>query len=206
VTAHRTRATPRPVHKLPRLLAASASLAVLAAASPARAEASAWAFLGGGAMGWKQSRDASINPAGTMVIDAGAGTSPDARFIVGGLFRFQPVFHGGLDLSLLARFCTHGFQAGDWGLALDAGGFARPWGARSIGFAGSASLGMPLGFTLMLQTEVGTDKAIAFGAVAGIDLLRLTIYRQTLLNWWQNPSPAWRKPAESAFSPASLHF
>jgi hypothetical protein len=152
-------------------------------------------------MGWKQSELNAINPAGTMVIDAGVGTSPDARLIVGGLFRLQPIFptrgidlpKSGVDLSLLTRFASHGFQAGDWGVALDVGGFARPWGYRSIGFAGSVSVGMPLGVTLMLQTEVGTDHAISLGAVAGIDLLRLTIYRQTLLNWWQNLSPAWKK-------------
>jgi hypothetical protein len=47
----------------------------------------------------------------------------------------------------------------------------------------------------MVQTEVGTDQALSFGAVAGIDLLRLTLYRQTLLNWWPNPSAASKKSA-----------
>jgi len=197
------------VQRLPCFLAAAASLAVSAAASPARADASAWVFLGGGAMGWKQSADNGINTAGTMIIDAGVGTSPDARFIVGGLFRFQPIFpNGGIDLSVLTRFATHGFQAGDWGAALDVGGFARPWGQEAVGFSGSISVGMPLGVTLMLQTELGTAHTISFGAVAGIDLLRLTIYRQTLLNWWQNPSPAWKKTdaQPSASGLTSLRF
>lgn len=198
MTAHPRCATPRPVPKVPCLAAFAASAAVLAIASPALADASAWVFLGGGGMAWKQLQDASYNPAGTMIVDAGIGTSPDGRVIVGGLFRFQPVFpRGGIDMSLLMRLCTHGFQAGDWGFAIDAGGFARPWGNESVGFSGSASLGMPFGITLMLQTELGIDHAFSFGAVAGIDLLRLTIYRQTLLNWWQNPSPAWKKTAES---------
>jgi hypothetical protein len=195
------------------LLATAALLAVFAAASPARADASTWVFVGGGGLGWKTSEYNGVNPAGTVVVDGGIGTSPDARFIVGGLFRFQPIFPaGGIDLSLLTRFATHGFQAGDWGVALDVGGFARPWGHRSIGFAGSVSLGMPLGITLMLQTELGTDHAITLGAVAGVDLLRLTIYRQTLLKWWQNPSPAWKKKesepsqAPTASSLTPFHF
>jgi hypothetical protein len=192
---------------------------VSAAASPALADASGWVFLGGGGLGWRQSESNAITPAGTMVIDAGVGSSPDARLIVGGLFRLQPVFPRGgvdvsviprsaVDLSVLTRFASRGFQAGDWGVALDVGGFARPWGYRSIGFAGSVSLGMPLGITLMLQTELGTDHAISLGAIAGVDLLRLTIYRQTLLHWWQNLSPAWKKndaqPAASGLT--SLRF
>ena len=191
---------------LPVVLAVASSLAAIAVASPARAEASAWVFVGGGGMLWKQSQDASYNPAGTMVIDAGAGSSPDGRVIIGGIFRFQPVFPaGGVDMSVLARICTHGFQAGDWGLAVDVGGFGRYWGNQSIGFSGSASLGMPLGFTLMAQTELGIDHAFSFSVTGGVDLLRLTIYRQTLLQWWQNPSPAYRN-APTASSGASFHF
>jgi hypothetical protein len=194
-----------PVRKLPALLAVASSLAALATASPALADASSWVFLGGGAMGWRQSETVGINPAGTMVVDVGAGTSPDASVIFGGLFRFQPILPGGVDLALLARFCTHGYQAGEWGIAIDAGGFARPWGYLSYGVTGSISLGMPLGITLMIQAEDGIDHAVAFGAVAGIDLLRLTVYRQTLLKWWQNPSPAWKK-APTADDSTPSHF
>jgi hypothetical protein len=184
------------VRKTALVAALVTSLAGVAVATPARADASAWAFVGGGPFGWKQSRDTRINPTGTMIVDGGVGTTPDAPVIVGGVFRFQPVMpHAGIDLSLLIRIATHGFQAGDWGVAFDFGGFARPWGYQSIGFAGSVSLGMPLGITLMAQADYGTDKAISFGGVLGIDLLRLTVYRQTLLKWWQNPSPAWNKTA-----------
>lgn len=189
------------MRKLPALLAVACSLAAVATASPALADASSWVFVGGGAMGWKQSEYLTYNPAGTMVVDVGAGTSPDASIILGGLFRFQPILPGGVDIALLARFCTHGFQAGDWGIAIDAGGFARPWGYLSYGGTGSISLGMPLGFTLMIQGEAGIDKALSFGAVAGIDLLRLTLYRQTLLKWWQNPSPGWKNGPDPAPTP-----
>jgi hypothetical protein len=185
------------VRQNPCFLAAATSRAVLVAATPAFADASAWAFFGGGAMGWKQTANPSVQPAGTMIVDGGVGTSPEGRFIVGGVFRFQPVFKSGVDISLLTRFCNHGFQVGDWGFAVDAGAFARAWGAQAIGFSGSVSLGMPLGITLMLTTEAGTDHAVSFGAVAGVDLLRLTLYRQTLLDWWQNPSSSGKQTARA---------
>jgi hypothetical protein len=127
-------------------------------------------------------------------------------FVGGGaLFRIQPVFGSGADLAVLARFCNHGFQAGKLGFAIDAGGFARPWGDKSIGFSGGLSLGLPLGFTVTAQAQVGTAGVVTFGAVAGLDLLRFTIYRQSLLNWWQNPSPAYTPPQQTARG-ALLHF
>lgn len=155
---------------------------------PARADASAWLFVGGGSMVWKEN-NRGVTANGTMTIDVGAGTTPNAPFIVGGLVRLQPIFRQGTDLSLLARVCTHGFQAGDFGLAMDLGGYARTWGVGSGGFAGGVVLGAPLGFSLSLQAEIGSDNSQSFAAVAGIDLLRLTVYRETLLNWWMNPSP-----------------
>lgn len=185
-------------------LAALASTAVLAAPAPARADASTWVFLGGGALMWKQSHDQSFNPGGTMVIDGGVGTTPDAPVIFGGLMRVQPIFNGGVDVSLLTRVATRGFQIGGFGVAVDLGFYGRAWGSQSIGFHGSASLGLPLGFTLMVQTLTGTDKAISVGAVAGLDLLRLTLYRQTLLKWWQNPSSPGKQSIGA--SSAGFHF
>ncbi len=194
------------------LLAAAAALAVTAAAPAARADASAWMSFGFGALGVKpgtgmMNTGSAMPPntflsVGTMTIEAGAGTSPDGPVILGGLFRIQPLFGnptlgGGADLATMFRFATHGFQAGDFGLAVDAGGYARFWGIWSGGFAGTINLGLPLGFTISAQTEVGTHGALAFGGVAGIDLLRLTVYRQTLLKWWDNPSPAWKVPPKT---------
>lgn len=193
------------MRKLLAFPAIMSALAAIAAASPALADTSAWMFVGGGVLGWKQ-EGLAHRPSGTMLIDVGVGSSPDARFIVGGLFRIQPIFNGGADIALLARACTHGFQAGDWGVAIDAGGFARAWGNRSIGFSGGFSLGMPLGFTLAVQSEIGTDSAVAFGVVGGLDLLRLTIYRRTLLKWWQNPSPGKRTAASSVGEATSFQF
>jgi hypothetical protein len=199
------------VRKLPAFPAIASSLAAIAVASvasPARADTSAWMFVGGGAIAWKQT-DIMHPVAGTMTIDVGAGSSPEGRFIVGGFFRIQPIFSNGTDIAVLGRVCTHGFQAGDWGVAVDAGGFARAWGNQSIGFSSGFSLGMPLGFTLGLMSEIGTDRAVSFGVVGGIDLLRLTVYRRVLRNWWQNPSPSWtsQKTATSGVSGApSFHF
>jgi hypothetical protein len=199
---------------IPALFAVGCSLALLAEAAPARADASAWAFIGGGAIAWKQGDRSTMTPfndgtfgaTGTMTIEAGAGTSPDGRVIFGGLFRLQPIFKHGTDLALLARGCSHGFQAGDWGFAIDAGGYLRTWGPQiGAGFAGGVSLGMPLGFTISLQTEIGSNNALSVGAVAGVDLLRLSVYREALLKWWQNPSPSWTR-SKSAASGASVAF
>jgi hypothetical protein len=181
-----------------------AALAATAAAPNVRADTSAWMFFGVGGLGWKPGTGGgtaipnTLDANGTMTIEAGVGTSPDARFIIGGLFRIQPIFGNGTDIATLVRVCSHGFQAGDFGIAVDAGGYARFWGIESAGFAGAVNLGLPLGFTLSLQTEVGTSHAMAFGAVAGLDLLRLSVYRQTLLKWWNNPSPAWKVPQRTA--------
>lgn len=171
------------------LLAAGGALAALAWAAPARADLSSWLFVGGGATSLAQ-QDSERRLDGTLSFDLGVGTTPDARFIFGGLVRTTTLFGDGTDLALLARGATWGFQAGGFGLALDAGGYARFWGSGSLGFTGALTLGAPLGLTVSLQTSIGTKGALAYGAVAGIDLLRLTVYRQSLLDWWPNPNPA----------------
>jgi hypothetical protein len=192
----------------PALAGVTVALAATAAAPDARADTSAWMFFGFGALGLKPgvavpvpgvaTTPDTLVANGTMTIEAGAGTSPDAPVIVGGMFRIQPIFRQGTDIAWLMRVCTHGFQAGNFGVALDVGPFARFWGIESGGFAGAVNVGFPLGFTLSLQTEIGSSHAITFGAVAGIDLLRLTVYRQTLLKWWDNPSPVWKVPQRTA--------
>lgn len=150
-------------------------------------------YVGGGAFGWKSEAAQSFSKNGAMALDCGVGTTPDASFILGGYFHIQPMFGAGTDLALALRGATHGFQAGDWGFAIDAGGYARFWGEQSYGFFGGPVLGAPLGFELHLDTEIGTAKAVALGATAGLDLLRLTVYRQSLNNYWYNPSTAQQK-------------
>jgi hypothetical protein len=180
------------VRTLTRLLAAAASLAIpLAWAAPARADASSWMFFGGGAVALKQGTsipDYAVS--GALQIDVGVGTTPEAPFIAGGLFRLTPMFTSGVDMSLLARGATRGFQQGGFGVAFDAGGYLRVWGPGSVGFQGGLTIGAPLGLTLALVGSVGSDSARSFGAVAGIDFLRLTVYRKTMLDAWPNPLPS----------------
>jgi hypothetical protein len=174
--------------RFPPLLVAGGLLAALAWTAPARADTSAWLFVGGGTMSSRQP-GSDLAWSGALSFDLGVGTTPDASFIFGGLFRLTPILGSGSDLALLARAATHGFQSGDFGLALDAGGYARFWGVGSTGLTGGLTLGAPLGLTLSLQGSYGTRDALGFGVIAGVDLLRLTLYRQSLLNWWPNPSP-----------------
>ena len=173
------------------LAGSAVAAAALLAATPAHAAGSCWMLVGGGAPGWKQS-GSDLDVKGALSFDVGAGTSPDGAFIFGGLFRLAPILGQGTDLGLLVRGATHGFQAGDFGIAVDAGGYARFWGNESTGFLGDVTLGAPLGLQLTAHVMIGTDDAFAVGAVAGVDLLRLTVYRQTLLDWWTNPLPAQR--------------
>lgn len=191
-------------------LALGTLLGALAVPSEARADASAWVFMGAGPMFWKQtptnpkSKDASpttLTPQTTLTFDAGMGTSPNGVVIVGGLARVMPMLGQGTDLALLVRGATRGYQGG-FGLALDVGGYFRTWGDTSNGFMGDLVLGGPVGLELRLVAAVGQRDALSLGAIAGIDLLRLTVYRQSGLKWWQNPAPAQEMP-RTASSPAS---
>jgi hypothetical protein len=174
--------------RLTSLLASAAvAAAVVAVAPAARADASAWFFVGGGTTAWKQAR-LKLVPEGSMAFDVGIGTTPNAPFIVGGLFRLQPIWNGGADVSLMLRGATHGFQAGSFGIALDAGVYERPWWTGSRGFAGDLTLGAPFGLQLTVGGQVGSDSSLGIMAFAGIDLLRLTLYRQVGLGVWPNPS------------------
>jgi hypothetical protein len=169
------------------------ALAVFAVAwlapATAGADASGWAALGGGALGWQAGDEGELVASPTMTIDMGVGSSPAADFIFGGLFRVMPVFTEGADIALMARFCPSGFQSDVIGFAVDAGGYARFWGIESAGFVGDAVLGLPLGFQIGALGMVGSSNTYGFGGFAGIDLVRLTVGRGHLLEWWQNPQP-----------------
>lgn len=197
----------------PVLVAASLALPLLAARA-ALAQPTAWTALGGGAMAWKQGNPAADENAvpdyrvdGTFTVEAGVGTPDRYPVIVGGLFRITPLLSAGTgaDLAWLARVCTRGFQVGGFGLAADVGVYARTWGTPSQGFAGSLSLGAPLGLTLSAHAMVGSDDLLAFGGSVSLDLLRLTLYRETLLEWWPNPEVNTRK-LPTASAPAGFRF
>jgi hypothetical protein len=192
-----------------RLVSIVASLATsLLAARAAQAGPTAWTAVGGGAVGWRQGADAAdFRADGALLIEAGVGTPARFPVIVGGLFRITPLLSNGTgaDLAWLARVCTRGYQVGGFGLAVDAGVYARTWGTPSQGFAGSLSLGAPLGFSLSFHAMVGSDNLLAFGGSVSLDLLRLTVYRETLHNWWPNPEVKPRR-LPTAGTPPGLRF
>jgi hypothetical protein len=174
-------------------IALAVFLATLAMAEPARADASAWAFAGAGAMALKEGTK-PLMPHAALTFDIGVGTTPDAPVIFGGLGRITTFVDVGTDAAILGRVATRGFQGGRFGVAFDIGAYQRLWGAWGRGVTGGLSVGFPLGFTLSLQGLYGTQDALAFGAVAGIDFLRLTVYRQFMTDRWQNPYPAQEVP------------
>lgn len=159
-------------------------------APTARADVSGWAQVSGGVMGWQAGDGGELTASPTMAIDAGMGSSPRAPFIGGAYFKVMPVFGEGVDLGLLARFANRGFQTDYVGFAFDAGVYQRFWGIESTGFIGQAVLGLPLGFQLAGFGMAGSRETYGFGATLGIDLIRLTVDRQHLLEWWPNPRPS----------------
>jgi hypothetical protein len=132
-----------------------------------------------------------------MQIDLGVGTPTSNPAVIGVLGRVSPYFGRGTDLSLAARMASRGFAVGDWGLALDAGGYERWWGVGSVGGLVSLSIGAPFGFTLSANASFGTNDNRTFAAILGIDLLRLTVYRLGGESLWANPRPAWRPGQQS---------
>ncbi len=172
-------------------LAAVTSLTAGLTTSPAQAEpANGWLHLGGGALVTKHGADVDPELASTMLIDMGLGTEAHGPFIFGGLFRIQPVFEHGVDLALMARAATTSFQTSYIGFALDAGAYQRWWGLDSTGFIGQGVLGGPFGLQLSVMASVGTRDSWGVGTALGIDLARLTVHRDHLLDWWPNPKPS----------------
>jgi hypothetical protein len=119
-------------------------------------------------------------------VEAGLGTPP-AGLVVGGLMRMQPYFKEGTDLSLLMRLATRGFVQGNFGLALDAGGYERFWGQHSQGGVGSLVLGAPWGITLNASAGLGTNDERFATFSLGLDFARLTVYRTSGTSWFKNP-------------------
>lgn len=171
------------------VVGACGAAAVLLWTTGATAEPTAWAQLGGGATYWQMasSEDYELSP--SMSIDAGLGSDGTAPFIVGGLFRLQPIIGHGTDVSWLVRGATQGFQSGWFGFAVDAGPYVRGWGDGSAGIMGQGLLGGPFGLQLAVLGGYGSNEAATFGVTLGLDLARLTVHRQHLLDWWPNPRP-----------------
>jgi len=179
------------------LPAAALALAVLSPGD-AHADAATWCYVGGGGLVWRQGTSDFI-AGGAVNADVGMGTSPQAPFVIGGFGRLTGIIgdHTGADLGILVRGATGSFARGTWGIAVDAGGFARFWGPGHAGFTGGLTLGAPLGVSLTMQVMYGapfdTTKAgdlLGFGGTLGIDFARLLIHREQLEDRWPNPRPA----------------
>jgi hypothetical protein len=159
--------------------------------SRARADVTSWFYAGGGVASSAMSGYSTAHP-GTIALETGLGTPPDAAVVVGGLFKTLGYFGEGIDLGLTARVASGGFVRGGFGLALDLGGYERLWRQGSSGFLGSLVIGVPYGFQIAATTEIGAENVRVYGATVGIDFLRLTVYRTAAQNYWPNPFP----PAE----------
>jgi hypothetical protein len=166
------------------------ALALLAAPSTAAAQATSWLYVGGGA-GVVQHEEKETRSA--IQLDTGLGTSAEHPLVVGGIFRVQGYVGAGADLGVAARIVTRGFAIGGFGAGIDAGVYQRWWGTESTGFNGSLVLGAPWGITLLGGASVGSGDQRIYFASLGVDLARLTVHRQTGLDWFANPM---RSPAE----------
>jgi hypothetical protein len=188
------------------LLGISIATAAFALPAAAWADASSWAYAGGGAFLLKEGTETQLTPRAAMSFEFGLGTNPDGKFIVGGLARLTPVFDLGPDMAICLRAATHGFQASRLGAAFDVGYFQRLRGSYSSGVTGTLTIGFPLGFSLSLHGIYGTNDVLGVGAIAGIDFLRMTVYRQVLLDTWPNPYPAHQVPQPESARSAGPFF
>lgn len=178
-----------------RVLALSAALALMCWGLPARADVSSWVFAGLGPSLQRDSEGAEHHQV-TLQLESGLGAPPDWPVALGGLFRIQTHFSQGTDLALLTRLASRSFTAGEWGPALDLGGFHRFWAGDSNGGVGSLVLGAPWGITVSLSGFYGTHGARGATLALGLDFARLTVYRRSGLDWFPNPErPAQRSTA-----------
>lgn len=174
-----------------RRLAGGSLAALTILLSPAaRADVSSWLFWGMGPSAFDNSSYGRAL-ATSMQLDAGIGLPPSYDVVPGFLLRMNTRFGDGSDLALLIRTATGGYARGNWGVAVDLGGYERWWGAEpSPGFAGTLSLGVPWGITLNANFQQGSNDVRTYAAVLGLDLARFTVYRSSGLDWWSNPYPA----------------
>lgn len=164
----------------------------------AHADTSSWLAIGPGYSIQRNSFTSTGDGAATLSMSLGVGTSPKAKFVVGGIVRTVTYFSLGTDLGLSARLATGGFARGDWGMAFDAGVVARTWGAGNYGqfpLQPVVTLGAPWGLQLGLGAQLwnlsGSPFATGGFAVIEMDLLRLTLMRQGSTDaMWFNASPA----------------
>jgi hypothetical protein len=166
-------------------------LAAIVVTGSAHADVSSWAYVGGGVSSLEQKGlELRLDP--SLAIEAGMGTPPTRRLVLGGMLKLQTHFGDGTDLGLALRVATRSFVTGDFGLAVDAGPYRRFWGEGSTGGQAALVLGAPWGITLSVGGGIGSNEARHFGATLGLDFARLTVYRLAGENWFPNPHPAYR--------------
>jgi hypothetical protein len=173
--------------RVPRVgwaLSLGLALAVLFEGAVARADATSWLYLGGGAgLFDQQDRESRA----VLQLDTGLGSSARHPIVVGGIFRAQGYFGAGLDAGMAARVVSRGFAVGGYGGGIDVGFYRRFWGQESFGLTGSLVLGAPWGVTFVGGTSVGPEDPRVYFVSLGIDLARLTVHRKTGLQWFENP-------------------
>jgi len=153
---------------------------------PASAEPSTWFYAGAGAA------DLNFRPEETPMLiqlETGLGSPAKHGVVVGGLFQFHGYLANGIDLGGALRFTHKSFVLGGWGAGLDLGFYQRWWGGDSTGGSARLVLGAPLGITASIGGTLGSNDQHVISATLGIDFARLTVHRNSLLDWWNNPFP-----------------
>jgi hypothetical protein len=168
-------------------------LFVLCAPAKARADVSSWASVSAGPSFIDEGQGEGMMSQGALSLQAGIGTTPAGFLVLGGLFHLETHFGRGTDLGILARLATQGYVLGDWGAAVDFGGYERFWGKGSEGGVGALVLGAPWGLTLRGEGAFGTNDARSFGILLGVDFARLTVFRTSGEDWFPNPYPGYRE-------------
>jgi hypothetical protein len=167
------------------LSAALLGLGTASFAPSAHADAASWFSVAGGLGAF--SEGGTRRYPGALQLELGLGSSPANAIVLGGVAKTLSYFGNGTDLAFTLRGASGGFARGGFGFAIDAGAYQRWWGEDSSGFLGALVLGAPFGFQLTAMTEIGTNDVRAYAATVGIDLLRLTVYRNASGGYWPNP-------------------
>lgn len=177
-----------------------AFLACAVAPAVARADVSSWFLVAGGVSRVGLDHRSPLRAA--MMTDIGVGTPASHSIVVGGGARLIPYFGEGVELAAYLRGAMPSYAMGRFGLAVDAGAFTRPFAQGSPGFMGTLNLGAPWGITLSATYGETVHGQGTVTVLAGIDFLRLTVYRTAGETVWPNPYPAYRPPGEVAPTPA----
>ncbi len=165
----------------------------MACPETARADVSSWMYVGGG-----MSRvDANDNGNfAALSFDTGLGTPATSSFVWGGVFHGTEHFGHGFDLGGALRLAMGSYVRGDYGLGLDLGSEYRFGDDNGAAGAARLLLGAPWGITGTAGGSWGADDVKIFTFTLGLDFARLTVHRETGLNWFPNPQ---RSPEGNPF-------